>query len=1484
MEDLSVLREKLLKVNKALNNTGLPEAARPALVKKQAELEKDIAEAEGMIKSKVVKPLAEPKKVVKEKKPKVKVVKPKVEKKAEQLHLIGTVKVDEGIRFPFDERRKCDSYTVEYRDENGIEFRKGFYVNVGEEPIIPKSGTHEELNAKRDQLTNVVKPKVEQGKKKSAQDKINELSETTIDQSIVKDNIFGSIYLIMFEALTDANFHLQAKKLGVLFGFESPSEVYKKLSGNEGSKLDQAGQFIASKCDWEYQPIIDVFKYYLGKHNAFDMYDLSKLDTLWEDSMDKPDKPAPFKKGDIVRYGDEPNGQDIVNEVEWQDGEWWVWIEGQDKGINSNFLVLAEKPLAEKETLTPKIPYTPHKYHYYEDPGHGWMEVPLSEIKALGIESEISSYSYKRGDNVYLEEDSDRTTFLKAGESAGWFDIQDVLNNGIDHTTNNDSPVRGYSSYVPPKKTEKQEPEKPAEMGVEIPDWITVTHEGDDIHLSFAIRNDRYDGIIEPTYIDGVYGVMITDDAVYQSIEPMPITKDDFASQSDAIKFVVDKFVYYREKQLSEMEQDNNEARKDGKTEPNYLYPPKEPEKPAKSSRIYPHPHFELLEKAYLIADNKFDRNWNIERIAYDLAGDNYKETRQEIMSAIKGEKVPIAKSGVMELMKEFKKWIDKYYTRDGKLIEPEGTEKSGMEISVIDEGQKGTYYYIKLQNSVNSMFHTAIFSKGKQNSYNRNKQADIDRLWILAEKYPLKVINEEIEKENAKQPEPEHPKHLTRIDEIPKLVREFMPVHQQRALVSMKTFEHWGIFKNIEEQVKALPKLYGTEGIKSEDKIAQLHYFYGGSDWFINEGSMDGDDEDAQFLFFGYAILNGDTQMSEYGYIPRDELVNRGKVELDFFWEPETMNQVFKEKYPSLARGGEPEDKPLGNPILDELAEELVNKRGFVIYNDKDPLFTKTIGDYRISVRYDAKRSNLQGKYVQISNLREAIETEYYSEIQYLLKATNFLIKEAKRRSGITTEEPELNTIELARELGKKAHRSGKSRTPNKDADFTEFIKSLEIEEDAFEEEMAYYRAWREGWWDEKKEKEPEIAPKSAIPNIDYFKTWSQIVVNPGKENSSYDNKAPKDWDGDDFVGFVKDSIDNDDCPAIGSDSGHVIVKLLGITDNTSVINYYNQGSGLNNDEEFKKYDNWRASLYDVWKYLKSSAEEPEKTIDEKIEDLKVKIIYAKDFHPEKVGIYEDQLAELQKKENPELKGYAKSIVDDTGCDPSDAEEIEEIMRHDIFHSTLDWQSKAEFKKGAIEAYEQLKFMRSPEGIKYMAEISEGIDRGEIETPKPDVTEEPEPTKAELEAILKTTVGLLPYVEGEEKKDVEAYIKGLKILVKMMNDETESAKEPEKPKRPEFKRDYCVSGTFDLHRLKSLGISNDHIAEMTDMYNEVANRVGDRGSCVLGNGIMINGKRVIGSYAQGSLGLEEIQGKIIPFLKKHYPNLKVDYAWGNMD
>ena len=51
-------------------------------------------------------------------------------------------------------------------------------------------------------------------------------------------------------------------------------------------------------------------------------------------------------------------------------------------------------------------------------------------------------------------------------------------------------------------------------------------------------------------------------------------------------------------------------------------------------------------------------------------------------------------------------------------------------------------------------------------------------------------------------------------------------------------------------------------------------------------------------------------------------------------------------------------------------------------------------------------------------------------------------------------------------------------------------------------------------------------------------------------------------------------------------------------------------------------------------------------------------------------------------------MSAYSKDINEILSCTPADAEMIEDIMRNEVFHSTLDWQTEAQFSDGAKQAH----------------------------------------------------------------------------------------------------------------------------------------------------------------------------------------------------
>ena len=96
---------------------------------------------------------------------------------------------------------------------------------------------------------------------------------------------------------------------------------------------------------------------------------------------------------------------------------------------------------------------------------------------------------------------------------------------------------------------------------------------------------------------------------------------------------------------------------------------------------------------------------------------------------------------------------------------------------------------------------------------------------------------------------------------------------------------------KPTKEQLAIIPALYETEHITAEDKIVHCHFFIGGCHWFIAEF-------DHVDTMFGFCILNGDLQNSEWGYTSFGELKSikiQGylEVEFDCYWKPRPAGDV---------------------------------------------------------------------------------------------------------------------------------------------------------------------------------------------------------------------------------------------------------------------------------------------------------------------------------------------------------------------------------------------------------------------------------------------------------------------------------------------------------------------------------------------------------------------------------------------------------------
>jgi len=77
----------------------------------------------------------------------------------------------------------------------------------------------------------------------------------------------------------------------------------------------------------------------------------------------------------------------------------------------------------------------------FADPGHAWARIAKSKLVSLGIADKISTYSYQKGENAFLEEDCDLTVLVNALRQRGY----EVKFN--ESHTNRQSKIRSYNTY-----------------------------------------------------------------------------------------------------------------------------------------------------------------------------------------------------------------------------------------------------------------------------------------------------------------------------------------------------------------------------------------------------------------------------------------------------------------------------------------------------------------------------------------------------------------------------------------------------------------------------------------------------------------------------------------------------------------------------------------------------------------------------------------------------------------------------------------------------------------------------------------------------------------------------------------------------------------------------------------------------------------------------------------------------------------------------
>ncbi|MBO4601625.1 MAG: hypothetical protein J5651_00500 [Salinivirgaceae bacterium] len=202
------------------------------------------------------------------------------------------------------------------------------------------------------------------------------------------------------------------------------------------------------------------------------------------------------------------------------------------------------------------------------------------------------------------------------------------------------------------------------------------------------------------------------------------------------------------------------------------------------------------------------------------------------------------------------------------------------------------------------------------------------------------------------------------------KFANKFM-CERQKPVVREGWSELESTIARLDKQLAEMPKLYKQEKL-GKKAIVYAHYFFGSTDIFVTEA----DDE----LMFGYTILNGDCQSSEYGNQSIEEITNSKYCELDFYWDNKTLEQALYDCHPDYfpePKTDEPTETDEAKARRIRIAEaeaeaalallELVNLSGVDVAERPrtTDLFGNELERDRWQKRWDARRK----KYIYTDN-----------------------------------------------------------------------------------------------------------------------------------------------------------------------------------------------------------------------------------------------------------------------------------------------------------------------------------------------------------------------------------------------------------------------------------------------------------------------------------------------------------------------------------
>ena len=123
----------------------------------------------------------------------------------------------------------------------------------------------------------------------------------------------------------------------------------------------------------------------------------------------------------------------------------------------------------------------------------------------------------------------------------------------------------------------------------------------------------------------------------------------------------------------------------------------------------------------------------------------------------------------------------------------------------------------------------------------------------------------------------------------IPPAVEALIPIIQKR--MTKENLKAYAVgIERLTEALEKCPNIGETDGMSEHPAI--FHFFFMSSDFFICE-------YDKKDKMFGYAIIGGDLNNCEWGYLSLQTLTSNPYLNIDYHFEEQSIEAALYKAYP---------------------------------------------------------------------------------------------------------------------------------------------------------------------------------------------------------------------------------------------------------------------------------------------------------------------------------------------------------------------------------------------------------------------------------------------------------------------------------------------------------------------------------------------------------------------------------------------------------